>query len=203
MMKRLLLCALLAGSLAGCRIFEPKPTPNTCPEPAPAPQPPPVTTWTPGGILPKGATQIVGVLCPETGAFAAAGVDVSDRAFTYVVKGDRVAREGFLSSAYKAGVPVVLYTAPVKLLKGAAAGTSAVVTSGATAGGTTTADPCQIANSIGDPPPTDPKDKGNSAPKPIDDLTQLAWATASAVDGVSDPVASSSTQPAPGTTVPR
>lgn len=46
------------------------------------------------------------------------------------------------------------------------------------------------------------QDPGNANPKPIDTFTQLAWTSANAVDGVSDPAASS-TQPTPGTSVPR
>ncbi|NMO15791.1 hypothetical protein HPC49_31000 [Pyxidicoccus fallax] len=209
-MKRLVWCVLLAASLSGCRIFgEPRPTPDTCPEPGPVPAAPPVKELPPGASPPPGATHVVGFLCQETGAFHAAGVNVRTRSFTYLVSGTRAARESFLANAYKAGVPVVLYTAPVKVPGARRASGGVAAAAGATSGETSsgaddeTLDPCIDANEIGDDPPPDPKDPGNAGPKPIETLTRLAWTTAIAVDGVSDPVTGSGTQPVPGAPVPR
>ena len=210
MMKRFVLCVLLAGSLSGCRIFgEPRPTPDNCPEPGPVPTAPPVVELPPGATPPPGATHVVGLLCQETGAFHAAGVNTKTRSFTYLVSGTRAARDSFLADAYKAGVPVVLYTAPVKVPGGKRVSGSAAMASGATTTGTTsgeddeTLDPCFDGTEIGEDPPPDPKDPGNASPKPIDTFTRLAWLSANAVDGVSDPAALSTSRPAPGTTVPR
>jgi hypothetical protein len=149
-------------------------------------------------------------LCPETGAFHAAGVNVNTRSFTYLVSGNRASRESFLANAYRLGVPVVLYTGRVKVPGGKrASGGAAAVSSGATASASNTGsgeesalDPCFLDNEVGDKPPEVPKDPGDSNPKPIDTFTQLAWISANAVDTVSDPAAAS-TQPAPGTSVPR
>ncbi len=212
MMKRFLLCVVLAGSLAGCRILgEPKPTPDRCPEPGPVPTAPPVKELPPGSTPPPGSTHVVAALCQETGAFHAAGVNVKTRSFTYLVSGNRASRESFLANAYRSGVPVVLYTGPVKVPGGKRAnGNAAAVSSGATAatpdtgsGEDAVLDPCHLDNEIGDKPPETPKDPGNSNPDQIAAFTQLAWTSANAVDGVSDPAAASSTQPAPGTSVPR
>jgi hypothetical protein len=204
MMKRLLLCAVLASSLAGCRILGgPRPTPDTCPEPGPVPTPPAVSTLPLGAVPPPGASHVVGLLCQETGAFMLAGVNLPGRTFTYVVKGQRDTREALLSHVYKAGVPVVLYTSPVKVAGGTR--TSAAVTSGATSGsadGDTTLDPCHDGTEIGDPPPDDPKDQGNATAPPLEAFARLAWYSASAIDGVSDPAAAPP-RTAPGTTVPR
>lgn len=208
MMKRILLCLVLAGSLGGCRIFgEPRPTPpDTCPQPGPVPTAPPVVELPPGGTPPPGASHVIGLLCQETGAFHAAGVNVQTRSFTYLVSGGRASRESFLANAYRSGVPVVLYTGPVKVPGGRRASSSAAATSGATStqtgtDGEETLDPCFDGNEIGDKPPDSPKDPGNASPKPIDTFTKLAWTTANAVDGVSDPA--SATPPPPGTSVPR
>lgn len=146
----------------------------------------------------------------ETGAFHAAGVNVKTRSFTYLVSGTRAARESFLANAYEAGVPVVLYTAPVKVSGVKRASGSAATVSGATAstpetgsGDDETLDPCFDGTEIGQDPPPSPKDPGDAVPKPIETFAQLAWQSASSIDGVSDPAAASSTQPAPGTSVPR
>ncbi|WP_164015343.1 hypothetical protein [Pyxidicoccus trucidator] len=211
MMKRLLLCVVLAGSLAGCRILgEPRPTPDTCPELGPVPTAPPVKELPPGATPPPGASHVIGLFCQDTGTFHAAGVNVKTRSFTYLVSGSRASRESFLANAYKSGVPVVIYTGPVKVPGGKRMSGSAAVASGATtpstetgAGEDETLDPCFDANEVGDKPPQTPKDPGDANPKPIDTFTQLAWTSANAIDGVSDPATASSTQPSPGTSVPR
>ncbi len=211
MMKRFLLCIVLASSLSGCRIFgERRPTPDTCPDPGPVPTAPPVKELPPGSTPPPGSSHVVVALCQDTGAFHAAGVNVKNRSFTYLVSGNRASRETFLANAYRAGVPVVLYTAPVKVPGVKRTSENAAATSGAVAstpdassGDDETLDPCFDSNEIGDKPPDSPKDPGNSSPDPIDTFTRLAWTSANAVDGVSDPAAASSTQPAPGTSVPR
>lgn len=212
MMKRFLLCVVLAGSLAGCRIFgEPRPTPDRCPEPGPVPTAPPVKELPPGSTPPSGSTHVVAVLCQETGAFHAAGVNVTTRSFMYLVSGSRESRESFLANAYRSGVPVVLYTAPVKVPGSKRArGSAAAASSGAVASTPDTGsgegavlDPCFDDNEVGDKPPETPKDPGDSNPKPIESFTQLAWSSANAVDMVSDPAAVSRTQPAPSTSVSR
>ncbi|MFP2925192.1 hypothetical protein ACLESO_08240 [Pyxidicoccus sp. 3LG] len=134
------------------------------------------------------------------------------QAFAYIVSGGRSTREQFLSSAYKAGVPVVLYTSPVRVPGGKGSTGGAALTSGATAsatgtssGGDETFDPCADPNEVGDKPPEVPKDPGDANPKPVESFTRLAWTTANAVEGVSDPVSPSKTEPSPrpGTNVPR
>jgi hypothetical protein len=132
--------------------------------------------------------------------YVAAGVNLREKRFAYLVKGDRSSRETFLANVYTSGVPVVLYTSPVKVLGGRGGAGSAALGSGDEE---PTFDPCMDGNEIGEEPPEDPKDQGGGAPKPVETFSELAWATANAVDGVSDPAARSSTQPAPGTTVPR
>ncbi|MFP2906578.1 hypothetical protein ACLESD_16240 [Pyxidicoccus sp. 3LFB2] len=210
MMKRFFLCVVLAASLSGCRILgEPRPTPDTCRDPGPVPTAPPVTELPPGTPPPSGASHIVVAMCQETGAFHAAGVNVTRRSFTYLVSGNRVSRESFLNNAYRAGGPVVLYTAPVKVSGVKRSSSSAAVASGATTTTPTgsgdedeTLDPCFDGTEIGQDPPPSPKDPGDANPKPIDTFTQLAWTSANAVNGVSAPAASS-TRPSPGTSVPR
>ena len=207
MLKRFLLCGVLAFSVAGCRTLGSRPTPDVCPEPAPVPATPPVQPLPPGGTLPKGATQIVTGVCQSTGAYLAAGVNLQTKSFTYLVYGDRSTREAFLANAYKSGIPVVVYAAPVKVVRGAG---SAVVSSSAVASAPgaqqddgSTFDPCAAANEIGDTPPPDPKDQGGAVPKQVDTFAQLAWRTAGALDGVSDAAPPATPQPAPGTSVPR
>jgi hypothetical protein len=210
MMKRFLLCVVLAASLSGCRIFgERRPTPDTCKDPGPVPTAPPVTQLPPGTPPPPGASHVVVALCQATGGFHAAGVNVTNRSFTYLVSGNRASRETFLANAYRAGVPVVLYTAPVKVRGVKRSGGSAATTSGAVAstpetgsGDDGTLDPCFDSNEIGDEPPNPKTDPGNAVADPVDAFARLAWSSAGAIDGVSDPGAAPSTPP-PGTSVPR
>jgi hypothetical protein len=117
MFKKLLLSLLLATAVAGCRTWGNRPDPAPCPAPGPVPQAPRTQPLPPGGTLPPGANHIIVGMCPDTGAYLGAGVDTKTRSFTYVVRGDRNTRETFLANAYRAGVPVVLYTSPVKVAR--------------------------------------------------------------------------------------
>lgn len=116
MSTRLLLCLLLAAAaVTGCRTWGNRPDPKPCPDSGPVPEAPRTQPLPPGGTLPPGANHIVVGMCPDTGAYLGAGINTKTRSFTYVVRGDRSTRETFLANAYRAGVPVVLYTTPVKV----------------------------------------------------------------------------------------
>ncbi|MCP3139268.1 hypothetical protein [Pyxidicoccus xibeiensis] len=210
MMKKLLLCVVLASALTGCRTLGSRPPPDACPEPRPVPKLPPIQVLQPGTTPTKGTTtHIVAGLCQGTGTFLSAGVDSKTGRFTYLVTGERTSRESFLSWAYNAGVPVVLYTRPTKVSGGSGSTGSAVVASAATTQPPTspedepTFDPCASGTQIGDTPPKDPDDTGGAVPKEIEVFSVLAWTSANAVDGVSETKPAPTTGPAPGTSVPR
>jgi hypothetical protein len=207
MMRKLLLCVLLASSLTGCRILSPRPDPvGACPDLGPVPEAPRVQPLPSGGQLPQGATQIVVGMCPTTGAYLAAGVDTRTRAFKYMVYGGRVTRETFLANAYRAGVPVVLYTSPTRATGTPGAPPGASVAQGAVATPPPppdpTFDPCADIPNIGEEPPKDPEDTGGASPHPPQEFVDLAWRSATAVDNASDPAAASTTS-TPRTDVPR
>lgn len=211
MMKRWLLCIVLVGAVTGCRTMGERPTPSTCTEPGPIPKAPPVQVIQPGTPLPQGATHVVVGLCPSTGTFLAAGINVRTRSFTYLVSGGRDSKDSFLSNAYGAGVPVVLYTAPTRVVAAVGSSQGAALTSGTTTSTSDTGsgdeeppfEPCGDGTQIGDNPPKDPEDTGGAKPDSPNTFAKLAWNTASAVSAVSAPAPTSRTEPPPGTTVPR
>ncbi|HZI12315.1 MAG TPA: hypothetical protein VE153_18160 [Myxococcus sp.] len=229
MSRKLLLCLLLAV-VTGCRTLGNRPDPGPCPEPGPVPEAPRTQTLPPGGALPQGANHIVVGMCPATGAYLGAGIDTKTRSFTYVVRGDRSTLDTFLTNAYRARVPVVLYTSPVKVA-GTRPGTVVGAVAPAPGSGEEVFDPCTdvppvggtragpgIApqstggpapsptgtgdtQMIGDEPPPDPDDPGGANPPPPPEFSELSWRTATAVDNTAD---SASASTAPTTTeVPR
>lgn len=228
MSRKLLLCLMLAV-VTGCRTLGTRPDPGPCPEPGPVPEAPRTQTLPPGGALPPGANHIVVGMCPATGAYLGAGIDTKSRSFTYVVRGDQRTRDTFLANAYRAGVPVVLYTSPVKVagasgsqdevfdpctdippVSSTRSGTTTVPSGPGIAPSAAGAAPSdtskaasgtgQTTQNIGEEPPPDPDDPGGANPPPPPEFSELSWRSASAVDNTADSAAPST---APSTTEPR
>lgn len=122
MKKALVLSAVLALALAGCKTMEPRPPPPTeggeCSAPGgPAPKPPPTQSIPDVGPVPAPpkSTNIVVGYCPTTGQYAAMGVDTQTRQFTFMYRGGRATQAAAFSRFYEARVPVAVYTSPVRL----------------------------------------------------------------------------------------
>jgi hypothetical protein len=203
MKKTLILSAALILGAAGCKVLEPRPEPTggQCSAPGgAAPNLPPlqqVPDTAPPPSLPS-AQFIVVSTCGPTGAYVATGVDTRAGRFTFLIKGTAATRSAAFSRFYAAGVPVTVYTAPVKLTAGA--GTPAPASPeppppGPTPaptppGGPSTDDgsifrPC---DNIGDDPEEPQVPTGYPPPDPLEKFKILSWRTANALDAITDQV---------------
>ncbi|WP_141327252.1 hypothetical protein [Myxococcus sp. AB025B] len=214
--KKLMMCVLFVGALTGCRTLGSRPTPSpSCPEVAPLPKVPTIQALPPNAELPEGATQVVVGLCRRTGQYLALGVAPEQGRFAYAVAGSRGTSDAFFARVQRLGLPMTVFSAPVKLRKGGSVGSSAVDTSSDPQQGNPqedkdptegpTYDPCiNQQDEIGDKPPPDPTDEGGAAPTVPSSFASLAWQTASAIDAASDPAPEKPDTTSPtGSTVPR
>jgi hypothetical protein len=214
MKSKLWLYAALALFAAGCKLTEPRPTPDDRATPGgPAPAVPPLQAIPDTGTLPAlpPSTHIVVGLCPSTGAYTAMGVNTETGSFSFLLKGGRATQQQAFTQFYARRVPVTVYTDRVRL-RGTQPAPSVQPSTPPPAplptavpqqetGSTDepTYDPCA---DIGDPAPEPtPKPTGNQEDPspPLAAFQQLSWYTAHGLDAVSDPAPRSTT---PGT-VPR
>lgn len=206
MKKTLALSAALVLAAAGCKMMEPRPDPTggQCSAPGgSAPSFPPlqrVPDTAPPPSLPS-AQFIVVSSCEPTGTYVAAGVNTRDGRFTFLIKGTAATKSAAFARFYAAGVPVTVYTAPVKLTAGA--GTPAPASTepppppppGPTPTPTPGDDPgtddgsiFQPCDNIGDDPKDPTIPTGYPPPDPLDRFKILSWRTANALDAITDQV---------------
>lgn len=212
MKKTLALSAALVLAAAGCKMMEPRPDPTgggQCRAPGgPAPSLPPLQripdTSTPPPLT--GAQFIIVSSCESTGTYVATGVNTRDGRFTFLVKGTAATRSAAFARFYAAGVPVTVYTAPVKLTARAETSTPTSTeppppgpTPAPTPSSESSTDeglifrPC---DNIGDDP-EDPKiPTGYPPPDALERFQILSWRTANALDAITDQV-TASTVPVP------
>ena len=195
MKNKLLLLTALALSLAGCKLMEPKPDGSSdgATLGGLAPEPLPEQVIPDRGEVPAlpASTHIIVGLCPATNAYSAMGVDTKAQHFTFTVSGKEATRQQAFQRFFAAGVPVTVYTRPVKVRITASLGVSIY-------------DPCQGLlsgqthlpgaqgvvsgphDTVEDPPPT-PKPTGGQRDN-LHAFGDLSWKTAFALDAVSEPV---------------
>jgi hypothetical protein len=225
MKKVLVLSAVLALALAGCKMMEPRPPlppeGGECSAPGgPAPKPPPAQSIPDVGpvpSLPKSTNIVVG-LCLATGRYEALGVDTQTRQFTFMYRGGRATQAAAFSRFYEARVPVAVYTSPVRLTaRGAVPATGSMSAPAPAPAPAPATGPAPLptpppeegsrdpesgplydpCETISEEAPPSPKPAGSvKDPTILSSFQSLSWYTANALDAVSDPVAPST---APGT----
>jgi hypothetical protein len=211
MKKTLALSAALVLATAGCKILEPRPDPagGQCSAPGgSAPSLPPlqnIPETAPPPSLPS-AQFIVVSSCEPTGTYVATGVNTRDGRFTFLIKGTAATKSAAFARFYAAGVPVTVYTGPVKLT----AGTGAPAPSapeppppGPTPVPTPPDDPntddgsiFRPCDNIGDDPEDPQVPTGYPPYDPLEKFKILSWRTANALDAITDQV-TASTIPGP------
>lgn len=210
MKKTLALSAALVLSAAGCKMMEPRPDPSEgqCRAPGgPAPSLPPLQRIPDTAPPPPltGAQFIIVSSCEPTGEYVATGVDTRAGRFTFLIKGTAATRPAAFARFYAAGVPVTVYTAPVKLTAGT--GTPAPSTEPPPPGPTPIPTPGDDPGSdgdlifrpcdkIGDDPKEPDVPTGYPPNDPLKRFQILSWRTANALDAITDQV-TASTLPIP------
>jgi len=213
MKKTLALSAALVLAAAGCKILEPRPDPTggQCSAPGgTAPNLPPLQqipdTSSPPS-LPSAQFIVVG-LCDPTGTYVATGVNTRDGRFTFLIKGTAATRAAAFSRFYASGVPVSVYTGPVRLTAGmGTAAPTAPEPPPPPPGPTPTPTPGDPPSSekpifnpceqIGDDPQEPDVPTGVPPWDPLEKFKILSWRTANALDAVTDQV-TATTIPMPG-----
>jgi hypothetical protein len=216
MKKTLALSAALVLTAAGCKMMEPRPDPSggQCTAPGGmAPRLPPlqrIPDTAPPPSLPSAQFIVVGT-CEPTGTYVATGVNTRDGRFTFLIKGTAATRSAAFARFYAAGVPVTVYTSPVRLTAGAGTPASSPTEPppppppGPTPTPTPGDDPgdggiiFRPCDQIGDDPKEPDVPTGAPPYDPLENFKILSWRTASSLDAITDQIGAS-TVPIP---VPR